>query len=154
VGETLADLRLTLADTDHQGTGDGVNVVLPPDLELPRTLARLLHGTDAALRAERHRYAGPLRLRMGVSIGTFRVAALGWSDSTVIETSRLCDSPPVRAAMTDDPSRLFAAVVSERLHPFTVAEGHPGLDPADFTPTEVTVKAYRARAWLWTPAPR
>ncbi|MFI5839070.1 CATRA conflict system CASPASE/TPR repeat-associated protein [Catenuloplanes sp. NPDC051500] len=153
VGEALGDLHLTLADTDHQGTGDGVNVVLPADLDLPRTLAQLLHGTSAALQAERRRYAGPLRLRMGASIGTFRIAALGWSDSAVIETNRLCDSPPLRATMKDDPDRLFAAMISDRLYPFTVAEGHSRLDPADFLPADVTVKAYQARAWLWSPKP-
>ncbi|MDR7273988.1 CATRA conflict system CASPASE/TPR repeat-associated protein [Catenuloplanes atrovinosus] len=153
IGEVLGDMHLTLADTDHQGTGDGINVVLPADLDLPRTLAQLLHGTAGALRAERRRYAEALRLRMGVSIGTVRVAALGWSDATVIETSRLVDSAPLRDVMKRDPGLLLAALVSDRLYPFTVAEGHARLDPTDFAETAVLVKSYQARAWLWTPGP-
>jgi hypothetical protein len=151
VGEALGDLHLALTDTDHQGTGDGINVVLPPDLDLPRTLAQLLHGTTVALRADSGRYTAPLRLRMGASIGTFRVAALGWSDSTVIETNRLCDSTPLRAVMNERPDLLFAAMISDRLYPFTVGEDDARLASTAFTPTDVTVKAYQARAWLWVP---
>ncbi|WP_157240972.1 CATRA conflict system CASPASE/TPR repeat-associated protein [Catenuloplanes japonicus] len=151
VVQALDDLHLDLTDTDHQGTGDGINVVLPADLDLPRALADLLHGTAGALREDSRRYTAPLRLRMGASIGRFRIAALGWSDSTVIETNRLCDSAPVRTAMKDDPALLLAAMISDRLYPFTVEEGHPKLPPADFTQTDVTVKAYQGRAWLWSP---
>ncbi|MDP9796414.1 hypothetical protein J2S43_004926 [Catenuloplanes nepalensis] len=152
VTEALAELHLALTDTDRQVAGDGMSVILPANIDLPRALAQLLHGTAVALRAERGRYAEPLRLRMGVSIGKIRPAVLGYSDFTIIETNRLVESTALRTVLEGDPSLLLAALISDRLYPFTVAEGHPRLAPADFTETPVMIKTYKARAWLWTPA--
>ncbi|MFI5590020.1 hypothetical protein ACIA5G_33575 [Amycolatopsis sp. NPDC051758] len=41
-------------------------------------------------------------------------------------------------------------MVSDRLHGYVVGEGAPGLDPADFASTDIVVKTFQARAWLWT----
>ncbi|GAB7037607.1 MULTISPECIES: CATRA conflict system CASPASE/TPR repeat-associated protein [Catenuloplanes] len=151
VTEALAEMHLALTDTDRQVAGDGLSVILPANIDLPRALAQLLHGTAVALRAERGRYAAPLRLRMGVSIGKVRPAVLGYSDFTIIETNRLVDSAALRTVLDADPALLLAALISDRLYPFTVAEGHARLAPTDFAETPVMIKSYKARAWLWTP---
>ncbi|GAB7052658.1 CATRA conflict system CASPASE/TPR repeat-associated protein [Catenuloplanes indicus] len=151
VTEALGEMSLALTDTDRQVAGDGISVILPANIDLPRALAHLLHGTAVALRAERDRYATPLRLRMGASLGKIRPAALGYSDSTIIETNRLVDSAALRTVLEADPALLLAALISDRLYPHTVADGNARLDAADFTETPVMIKSYKARAWLWTP---
>ncbi|XVS61749.1 CATRA conflict system CASPASE/TPR repeat-associated protein [Actinosynnema sp. CA-299493] len=153
VRELLADLGVRLTDADHQGTGDGLMVFLPARVDVQRALPALLGGAAAGLARDNAAHRDRVRLRMAVDVGPVGLAALGFGGKVATSVGRLLDSAPLRQALTDHPAVDLAALVSDRLHGFVVAEGVPGTDPARFTPTDVAVKTFRDRAWLWVGEP-
>ena len=148
----LDDLEVALHDTDRQPAGDGLMVVLPPDIEAPRVLPGLLHGWGAHLAADNGAHPEDhIRLRMSAGTGPFTAAPLGFAGRAIIEVGRLLNSGALRQAMDDRPEADVVVLVSQRLYEDVVLEGYPGLDPDRFERVPVQVKEYRSDAWLWTP---
>ncbi|GAA3005960.1 hypothetical protein [Streptosporangium longisporum] len=146
---TMGELDVDIAATDRQGTGDGMNVFLPQALELHTALPRLLHAWRDHLARDNRRHADRMRLRMAVALGPVGITVLGYSGPTVIEVNRMLDSAPLRRAVREHPRADLAVLVSDLLHRYTVGEGHPGLDPFEFTSCDVANKGFTAGAWLW-----
>lgn len=151
VREVLYDLDHRLDETDHQDTGDGMNVFLPADVELHRAFPRLLLSWQARLVADNARFRDRMRLRMSTAFGPVGLAALGFAGSTIVEASRLLNSGVLRAALTDHPDTDLAVLVSDQLYEYVVGEGYPGLDARQFEQHLVEVKEFRRLAWLWVP---
>lgn len=150
VHETLRDLGLELADTYHHGTGDGMVVFLPTEVEVHRALIRLLRSASDTVAEDNQRYRDRMRLRMAVVIGPLGPAAIGFSGNTIVEAGRLVDSQVLREALVDSPHADLAVLISDQLHAYVVRERHSGLEAADFRPVDVRAKEYEAQAWLWT----
>jgi hypothetical protein len=149
----LQAIGLQLLDTDHQNAGDGMVVVLPPQLEVHRVLPGLLRGWRTQVVADNCAHPDDrIRLRLSVAAGPFTNAALGFTGATVIEIGRLLDSAALRQAAADDPNAEVVALISDRLYADVVGEGYPGLDPDQFVRIRVEFKTYTKEAWLWTGA--
>ncbi len=148
----LGSLGLTLADTDHQGTGDGLMVFLPAEVDIQRALPVLLANATTALRRDNRTYRDRLRVRMAFDVGPVGLAALGFSGKIASVMGRLLDSDPLRQAVLDHSAADLVAMVSDRLYGYVIGEGAPGLDENDFTRVDIAVKTFRAEAWLWTSA--
>ena len=149
----LDRVGLDLRDTDRQDAGDGMMVVLPPDLEAHRVLPELLHGWHELITADNAAHPDDrIRLRLSVVTGPFARAAIGFSGNAIIDAGRLLDSSDLRDAIVANPSADLVAIISERLHEDVIAAGYAGLSPGQFTERLVTIpsKEYRKRAWLWT----
>jgi hypothetical protein len=131
-------------DVDQQGTGDGVLAFLPPELDVPSTVPRLLGGWRDLLREDNELYRDRLRLRMAMALGPVAPGPLGFVGSPAITTGRLLSSEILRAAPADNPRADMVALISDALHSFAV-------DPADpaFTRHQVLVKDFCGPAWLW-----
>ncbi|MDR7276412.1 macro domain-containing protein [Catenuloplanes atrovinosus] len=147
--EVLADLDLRIGDTHHHGTGDGIVVFLPTEVEVHRALARLLRSAVETLAEDNRRYRDRMRLRMAVVIGPLGPAAIGFSGDAVVEAGRLVDSDALRRALDRRPGADLAVMVSDQLHSYAIRERHSGLSADDFSPVEVETKEYRKNAWLW-----
>jgi len=147
VVDVLGDLELRLPDTDHQGTGDGMNVFLPATVELPRALPRLLNGWHRRLALDNQRFPDRVRLRLATAVGMFAPAAIGFAGDTIIEVSRLLNSEVLRETVDEWPDADLVALVSDQLYGFV--DGWPGLEPDQFERRSVRVKAYVKEAWLW-----
>jgi hypothetical protein len=153
VERVLLGIGLELHDTDRQDAGDGMVVVLPPDLELHRVLPGLLRGWRIQVLAGNGEHPGDrIRLRLSVAAGPFANAAIGFAGATIIEIGRLLDSAALRRAAADHHDADVVALISDRLYADVVGEGHPGLDPDQFVRIPVEVKTYQKEAWLWTGA--
>ncbi|WP_053720226.1 CATRA conflict system CASPASE/TPR repeat-associated protein [Saccharothrix sp. NRRL B-16348] len=152
VDDVLGELGLVLADTDHQGTGDGLVAFLPPDLDVRRALHVLLSGTWARLNTDNLDYQDHMRLRLAIDIGPVGLAAFGFGNGVPTRLGRLVDCAPLRAAVAGDgPGTAdVAAMVSDVLHGFVVGEGHTEPDPAAFTRHRVKTRGYSGPAWLWS----
>jgi len=150
VVEMLRDLGLDLDDTFHHGTGDGMVVFLPTEVEVHRALARLLRSATEALAEDNRRYRDRMRLRMAFVVGPLGPAAIGFSGSTIVEAGRMVDSDVLRAALTERPGVDLVVLVSDQLHAYVVRERHTGLEHDDFVPVQVRAKEFQARAWLWS----
>ncbi|WP_432994664.1 macro domain-containing protein [Dactylosporangium sp. CA-233914] len=149
VDEVLRDLGLCIDDTHHHGTGDGMVVFLPSDVEVPRALARLLRSAAEMLAEDNRRYRDRMRLRMAAVIGPLGPAAIGFSGAAIVEAGRLVDSEALRRALAERPHADLAVVVSEQLYAHALAERRAGLSTEEFQPVEVHAKEFRGRAWLW-----
>jgi O-acetyl-ADP-ribose deacetylase (regulator of RNase III) len=149
VDEVLQDMGLRRADTHYDGTGDGMAVFLPSDVEVQRALARLLRSATEALAEDNRRYRDRMRLRMAAVFGTVGPAAIGFSGDAIVEAARMVDSEELRAALAERPGADLVALISDQLHRHAVGQRHAGLSAEDFQPLDVRAKEFRGRAWLW-----
>jgi hypothetical protein len=151
VVRVLADLGLAAEEAARQDTGDGMNLFLPPEVELHRALPGLLRAWQHRVAADNDEHADRLRLRLAVGVGPVGSTPLGFSGNTIIEVSRLLDSDAIRTATWRHPERDLVVLVSDPLHRWVIGEGHDGLDAAAFERVEVSAKRFTATAWLWSP---
>ncbi|MEI5098339.1 BN6_48550 family protein [Streptomyces sp. PmtG] len=149
--EVLDDMGHGLEETDHQATGDGMNVFLPVEAELHRALPRLLLSWHARLTADNARFRDRMRLRVAAAFGPVGLAALGFAGATIVEVARLLNSAQLRAALAGHHDADLAVLVSAQLYDYVVGEGYRGLDARRFERCLVEVKEYRGQAWLWIP---
>ncbi|UXY27240.1 CATRA conflict system CASPASE/TPR repeat-associated protein [Streptomyces sp. HUAS TT20] len=152
VRQVLGGLGISLEETDHQGTGDGMNIFLPDKTELHRALPHVLRSWQDQLGADNRRFRDRMRLRLATVVGPVGIGALGYSGSGIIKVSRMLDSAVLRTALRNNPQVDFAALVSDPLYEYVVGEGYPGLDPEQFRRVRAEFKEYEAQAWLWLPA--
>ncbi|QKG21698.1 hypothetical protein [Actinomadura verrucosospora] len=135
-----------------QPAGDGELAVLPAGEPEPRVVDDFARHLHAELR--RHNRDLPadkrLRLRLAVHFGPAIPAGNGYSGAGPVVASRLCDSPPLRAAL-DLTGAALAVIVSARVFSETVEQEHTSLDPADFRRVTVRVKEFAEDAWIWVP---
>ncbi|GGM40520.1 macro domain-containing protein [Dactylosporangium sucinum] len=143
VAEVLRDLNLRIDETHHHGTGDGMVVFLPSELDVHRALARLLRSAAEALAEDNRRYRDRMRLRIAAVIGPLGPAAIGFSGDAIVEAGRLVDSDALRGALADRPDSDLVFAVSDQLHEYA------GLRTDEFRPVDVRVKEFQGRAWLW-----
>ncbi|MFG1606787.1 macro domain-containing protein [Actinoplanes sp. NPDC049265] len=149
VDETLAGLGLRLDQTHHHGTGDGMVVFLPSDVEVHRALPGLLRSATEELAEDNRRYRDRMRLRMAVVIGPLGPAAIGFSGDAIVQAGRMVDSDALRIALGDRPHADLAVAVSDQLYTYAVRERHAGLRADDFQPLDVHSKEFHGPAWLW-----
>ncbi|GAB1817682.1 CATRA conflict system CASPASE/TPR repeat-associated protein [Herbidospora sp. RD11066] len=152
LGTVLGDLGLTLQQTEHDGTGDGVNVFLPADIQLHLVFPRLLASWRDRLSEDNGGHGDRMRLRMAVGIGPTGVSALGFAGKTIVDIHRLVDSDVLREAAKNHQAADLVVLVTDQVHGYVVGEGYPGLDPAAFSRVEAVTKDRTAVAWLWVAA--
>ncbi len=135
-----------------QPAGDGELDVLPATEPEPRVVDDFVRHLAAELR--RHNRDLPedkrLRLRLAVHYGPTIPAGNGYAGNGPITVSRLCDSPQLRAALTDTGAPL-AVILSHRVFSETVEQEHTSLDPGFFRKVAVRVKNFAEDAWIWVP---
>lgn len=139
-----------LAETERQGTGDGVLVVLPARLDVQRALPVLLQSMAERLALDNTVSQDQMRVRMAADVGPVGLAELGFSGAMVTNMGRLLDSRPLRRWTAERQEQDLVVAVSDSLYQFVVAEGVPALARAQFTRVQVRAKELSTAAWLWT----
>lgn len=145
----LGTIGLALSDTDHQGTGDGLNVALPADQPIERVLPMLMEGWRTGLERDNERFRDRLRLRFAATFGLFARGAIGFTGDTIIEVARLVDCQPLRDLAVAHPDQDMVVALSDGLYKLAVRPGFPDLDRDLFRAVDVTQKEYRETAWLY-----
>jgi hypothetical protein len=146
----LDDLRVEPSDIDHQGTGDGLLVILPERVDVHRVLPALLASTTRLLAGDNAMFRDRVRVRMAADIGPVRIAELGFEGAMVTNMARLLDSRPLRDWVDEHPERDLSVALSDSMHRFVVAEGTPELPAEQFTQVHVQVNEAMSTGWLWT----
>jgi hypothetical protein len=149
----VRDLGFDDSAVATQSAGDSVTIFLPSSANAAEILPRLLRTTADQLRAGNHNAVDLLRLRMALTLGPIRRAALGWDGPTIVELHRLLDSDAVRDVIRADPSTDLAVIISDTIHHLFVRPRYPGHDPDQFVEALAVVKGFQQRAWLWCPDP-
>jgi hypothetical protein len=149
VSAMLATSGTGLDRVEHEWTGDGINVVLPADIDPTVVLPALLRSLAALLSEDNSRSVNRMRLRMSVGIGLIEHSGAGFGGPMIIEMSRLVNSAPLRAALAAYPEAHLAVAISDQVHSAIIRPGYPGIPSGQFTPAEVAEKEFRAPAWIW-----
>ncbi|MGW4114596.1 substrate-binding domain-containing protein [Actinosynnema sp. NPDC004786] len=145
------DCGLDWSAAYHEDRGDGVLVLVPPDVPKSRVADGLVH----ALHGELRRYNATrtedalMRLRMAITAGEVQHDDEGVVGEAVTLAFRLLDSRPLRDAL-ERSTGLFALIVSDRFYA-DVVEPDPAMDPGSFRRVDVEVKEVRGHAWLHLP---
>jgi len=156
----LADAR-RVAGLDEsavavQAQGDGQFTVLPVGIDESMVIPLLIGGLSNALRRTNDTL-GPterVRLRVALHRGLMKPADSGWVGTAAIAVHRILDSPPLRAALRDNPDVDYVLGVPDVLYRDVIR--HSSLPPLPDTFTEVTVelpeKQFVEHIWLHVPA--
>jgi hypothetical protein len=132
--------------------GDGVLVLLDPQISKARLLHPLLPWLVSSL-ARYNRAAADgerLRLRVVVHAGELLRDGYGMTGEDLVLAFRLLDSDLVRARLAQAGEDLVL-VVSDVIYQGIVKHGYGGIDPGVFQPSWITTKETSARAWLHLP---
>ncbi|WP_239340182.1 hypothetical protein [Frankia sp. CiP3] len=143
-----ADAVVSVADR-----GDGLLIVIPPNVPIVRLLDPFVDRLEVALRHDRRLHSEPARMRLRLAIhdGEVLAESSGWAGHDVIEACRLVEAEPLRQALRDEPEANVAVIVSERVHRGAVRDGYGSIRPETFTEVDVVVKTFRSRAWIHLP---
>ncbi|RSM41843.1 adenylate/guanylate cyclase [Amycolatopsis balhimycina DSM 5908] len=128
----------------HEDRGDGVLVVVPPEVPKPVLLGPVL---DRLVDARR---SWPRPVRIAVHAGDLHHDGLGFVGSDVNHVFRLVEATPLREALTTSGAPA-AVLISDELYRGTARHGY-GPGPArGYFPVPVAEKETRVTAWLTIP---
>ncbi len=148
---TLASCGLALdrLSGGYQWTGDGINVMLPLDLDPACAVPVLIRSVAAELGADNARGADRIRLRMAVGVGLVEPSVTGFDGPLIVGISRLVGSDPLRRALSDFPAADLAVAISDHAFTLVIKPGYPGIPVGQFTAVKVAVKEFAEPAWIW-----
>jgi hypothetical protein len=151
VDGTLSEcgLKLDPEVVEHRWTGDGINAVLPVDIDPTVILPLLIRSLASALGADNAQSADRIRMRMSVSAGLIERRPAGFSGQLIVDVNRLVDSPALRQALADAPACDLAVAMSDHVYAMVIGPGYPGIPDGQFSPMHVVAKEFSATAWLW-----
>jgi len=160
--EVLAQARRAAGIADSgvhtQPQGDGQFSVLPTGIDesavIPRMIARLGAGL---LDRDRGRAAEDrMRLRVALHRGLVKEAANGWIGTSAIAVHRILDSPPLRAAIKDNPEAAYVLGLPDVLYRDVIAHAVEPPLPADFRPMTMALpeKDFVEQGWVMVGAAR
>ncbi|CAM4438704.1 CATRA conflict system CASPASE/TPR repeat-associated protein [Nocardia ninae] len=149
VREVVRALGLELAETDREGTGDGMKVFLPLTTEIPNALPTLMRAWHELIVIDNRRSPDRMRLRASAAVGMFGPGDIGFTGETVIEIIRLLDSQPLYQALADNPDSDLEFMISGWLHEVVVEPEYPLLESFRFERRRVQTKNYDKDGWLW-----
>ena len=138
VVDSLAGSGMDLGSVDHEWTGDGINVVMPADVDPTVVLPVLIRSLAANLGADNVRSVDRIRLRMAVGVGLVEQSAAGFGGPMIVDTNRLVGSAPLRAALAAYPSADLAVAISDQVYATVIRPGYPGIPGSQFNRVSVT----------------
>jgi len=148
---TLAECGLKLGGQaiDHQWTGDGINAILPADIDPTAVLTTLLRSLSAGLGHDNRSHADRIRLRMAVGVGLFERGPAGFGGPVIVDINRLVDSDALRSALAAEPGADLVVAIADRAHGLIIEPGYPGVPAGQFTRAHVVSKEFAGPAWIW-----
>ncbi|GLW29042.1 hypothetical protein [Actinoplanes regularis] len=154
--EVLARARRAAGIADSavrpQPQGDGQFTVLPVGIDESVVMPRMIGALRAGL-LDRDRGRAPderMRLRVALHRGLVKEAANGWVGTAAIAVHRILDSPPLRAAITENPEAPYVLGLPDVLYQDVIAHAVEPPLAADFQPMTVRLpeKDFTERGWL------
>ncbi|MGH3251218.1 MAG: hypothetical protein ACRDOI_34105, partial [Trebonia sp.] len=142
-------LNLDRRVVDHQWTGDGINAILPFDIDPPVVLGVLVRSLAAGLSVDNARHSDRIRLRMAVGVGLTERRAAGFGGPVIVDINRIVDSTALRTALSDEPDADLVVALSDQAYTLIIRPGYPGLPAGQFTPANVVAKEFSGPAWIW-----
>ena len=152
VVNSLAECGMDLDGIGHEWTGDGINAIMPADVDPTVVLPVLIRSLAANLRADNARTIDRIRLRMAIGVGLVEHNTAGFGGPMIIDINRLVDSAPLRAALSAYPSADLAVAITDQVLATVIRPGYPGIPESQFRRVEVVAKEFAGPAWIWVSA--
>jgi hypothetical protein len=137
----------------HEDRGDGVLIIVPPDIPTPRLIDPLAGHVHAGLR--RHNkmasIVAQIRLRMAVHAGPVYRDKHGVSGQAVLRLFRLLEAPVFKCVFATN-GATFGLIVSEYVYDTVVRHGLGLIDPDTYSELQVRSKETETQAWLHLPS--
>lgn len=129
--------------------GDGLLMVVRPDIPTQRVIECLLNELPPALRKHNSTYAEAVRiqLRVAVDVGPVVTDALGISGEAIIRTSRLLEAGAFKTAIRESDANL-GIIASTFVYDSVIKHAAGLLDPARYSAVQVDVKESSMSAWM------
>jgi class 3 adenylate cyclase len=134
--------------------GDGMLLVIPPDLSQISLAGDLVDALRDVLAEKARMYSAEHTLRMRVALhqGMVTRDVRGWSGDAVNFTFRLCDAEPLRVALRDTAGALLAFIVSDEFYQAVVRHGYRSIDTGSFAAIRFDAKNLPGiPAWVRVP---
>ncbi|WP_030170108.1 cyclic nucleotide-binding domain-containing protein [Spirillospora albida] len=138
--------------THHEDRGDGVMLIVPPEMPTMSVVDPMLAWLAARLRRYNHQ-AGPavrLQLRLAVHVGPVTPDAEGVSGSAVNHTARLVEAPVLKRRLTDTGADL-GFIASPFVYDSVIAHSPGYVNAADYEHVTCTVKESEFTGWMFLP---
>jgi len=148
----LAECGMDLVGVSHEWTGDGINAIMPADMDPTVVLPVLIRSLAAHLGADNARSVDRIRLRMAIGVGLVEHNMAGFGGPMIIDINRLVDSAPLRAVMSDYPTADLVVAISDQVYATVIRPGYPGISRAQFSKANVVAKEFTGTAWIWVSA--
>jgi tetratricopeptide (TPR) repeat protein len=146
--QSFAKARISWADCAVEDRGDGVLVLVSPEVPKSRLVTRLPVRLADIL--GRHNAACPaperIRLRMALHAGEVHRDAHGFAGTSVNRAFRLIEAPPSRTALRTSAGEV-ALIVSDWFYD-EVVRHHPAAGPSCFRQVRVVMKETEMTAWV------
>jgi hypothetical protein len=132
-----------------QDRGDGLLVVVPPQVPTGKIIESVNRELPARLRLHNRTYSESARihLRIAAHVGPVIGDLLGLSGETIIRTARLVEAPVLKKAMAATGAGL-GIMVSEFVHEIAIGSAADFIDAAEYSKVEVSHKEFRGSAWM------
>ena len=151
LGEACAITCLPLPDCHQEDRGDGVLIIVPPDVQADDLLDPFAHHLTAVLRRY-NRLASQvsrLQLRVAVHTGLVHRDTHGVAGRALIHLFRLLEAPAFKNALNGIDADL-GMIVSDRLYNDAIDNGAL-INPDAYRRMRITCKETRTYAWVWFP---
>ncbi len=129
--------------------GDGLLIVVPPDIPTMTVLERLITVLPGELAKHNTSHGTPVQvqLRVAVIVGPIVADTMGVSGEAIIRAARMLDAPEFKLAMSDTETP-FGIIVSGFVYESVIRHGTDPIDAASFVQVQVKVKESEMTAWM------
>jgi len=134
--------------------GDGLLLVIPPDLSQVSLAGDYVDALRDVLAEKARMYSAEHTLRMRVALhqGMATRDARGWSGDAVNFTFRLCDADPLRTALRETSDAMLAFIVSDEFYQAVIRHGYRSIDTGSFAAIRFDAKNLPdTPAWVRVP---
>jgi hypothetical protein len=134
----------------HEDRGDGILLIVPPDIPTRAVADPLLVLLAAELRRHNRRAseAVRIRLRAALHVGPVTRDAEGLNGDAIIHAARMLDAPPLREAIR---AADLAFMASDHVFDTVLRSDSGLLDPSTFEPVSFRLKGSEFTAWMHVP---
>jgi tetratricopeptide (TPR) repeat protein len=142
---------LSWEDCYREMRGDALVALAPADADKAVFVETALPMLVTRLRVHNDTHPAPqrIRLRLALHAGEVNYDTHGITSAALIRAFRLCDAPPLKAALADSPG-LLAVIASDWLFD-DVVRHTPAAAPDTWRPAPVVVKEANTTGWITLP---
>ncbi|MFG2001402.1 hypothetical protein ACGFNU_19855 [Spirillospora sp. NPDC048911] len=148
--QAFSSSGLRLPDYYREDRGDGVLIIVPPDVPTRTVVDPMLARLETELRRHNQRAAAPVRiqLRAALHVGPVVGDLHGVFGNAITQAARLLEAPVLKSGLAESGGDL-GFITSAYVYESVIREGPGFVDPSLYQPVEIQVKETELSAWMY-----